>query len=200
MSNIYEIDGMVPVVADGAFVHPGAVIIGDVIVGENVYIAPGAVLRGDMGRIVVDAGANIQDGCVLHGWPDCDTVIEEEGHLGHLAIVHGARVRRGALIGMGATVLEKAVVGEYAMVAAAALVLAGTEVPAKTLVAGVPAKPKRVLTEAEIERKTRGTLAYQELARRSTASLKPVRPLKSPEPGRKRVQDIVPGASEIKYE
>lgn len=190
---------MVPVVAEGTFIHPTATLIGDVIVGNRVYVGPQAVLRGDMGRIVIGDGANVQDGAVLHGWPDCDTVVEQEGHLGHLSIVHGARVGRGALIGMGATVLEEAVIGEYAMVAAASLVLSGAQIPPRTLVAGVPAKEKRELSDDDIARKTRGTLAYQELAQRSLKTHKKTYPKTRPEPDRKRVQDIVPGMAEIKF-
>ena len=198
-TNIYSMDGMVPVVGAGAFVHPRATVIGDVIIGRKVYIGPNAVLRGDLGRIVVGDGSNVQDGCVLHGWPDCDTVLEEESHLGHLAIVHGALIGRGALIGMGATVLERARIGEYAMVGAASLVLSRAEVPARTLAAGVPAKHKRDLTEEDVDRKTRGTLAYQELAARSLATLKPAAPLSAPEPDRRRIQEILPEAGRLRY-
>ena len=80
---IYQIDGMTPVVPDESYVHPTAVLIGDVILGKGVYVGPNASLRGDFGRIVVKDGANIQDNCVMHGFPGQDTVVEEDGHIGH---------------------------------------------------------------------------------------------------------------------
>ena len=97
---IYEIDGLKPVVHSSAFVHPDAVLIGDVIIGEGCYVAPLACLRGDFGRIIMETGSNIQESCVMHGFPGSDTVIEENGHVGHGAILHGCRVKKNALIGM----------------------------------------------------------------------------------------------------
>ena len=129
MVKVYSIDGLTPVVHPEAYVHPSAVLIGDVHVGAGVYIGPSASLRGDFGRLVIEAGANIQDGCVVHGFPESDTVIEEDGHVGHGAIIHSARICRNALIGMGAVVNDNAVVGESAFVAAMAFVKAGMKVP-----------------------------------------------------------------------
>ena len=80
---VYAIDGVTPVVDPTAFVHPTAVLIGDVIVGAGCYVGPAACLRGDFGRLEVRAGANIQDTCVLHGFPGVGTIVEEDGHIGH---------------------------------------------------------------------------------------------------------------------
>ncbi|STW14975.1 phenylacetic acid degradation protein PaaY [Klebsiella pneumoniae subsp. rhinoscleromatis] len=96
---IYQIDGLTPVVPEESYVHPTAVLIGDVILGKGVYVGPNASLRGDFGRIVVKDGANIQDNCVMHGFPGQDTVVEEEGHIGHGAILHGCVIGRNALVG-----------------------------------------------------------------------------------------------------
>ena len=87
----YQIDGITPVVSPESFVHPTAVIIGDVIIGKNVYIGPNASLRGDFGRLIIKEGANVQDNCVMHGFPQYDTIIEENGHIGHGAILHGCQ-------------------------------------------------------------------------------------------------------------
>jgi phenylacetic acid degradation protein len=122
VTHIYSIDGITPVVHRTAYVHPSAVLIGDVIVGAGVYIGPLASLRGDFGRIVVRKGANVQDCCILHGFPDMDTLIEEDGHIGHGAVIHGARIRRNAMVGMNAVVNDYAVVGESAIIAALAFV------------------------------------------------------------------------------
>ena len=140
MANIYSIDGVIPVVHREAFVHPTAVLIGDVIIGPGCYVGPCASLRGDFGRLILERGANLQDSCVMHGFPHTDTVIEEDGHIGHGAILHGCTIKRDALVGMNAVVMDGAVIGESAMVAAMAFVRAGFAVPARSLAAGIPAK------------------------------------------------------------
>jgi phenylacetic acid degradation protein len=145
-------------------------------------------LRGDFGRIVLEAGANVQDGCVLHGFPAQDTRVEENGHIGHGAILHSCVVRRDALVGMNAVVMDEAEVGEQAIVAACAFVPAGMKVPPRTLVAGMPAKVRRELSEQEIAWKLEGTRTYQDLTRRSLASLVEVAPLAAVEDGRPKVQ------------
>jgi phenylacetic acid degradation protein len=183
----YSIEGVVPVVDPTAHVHPTAVLIGDVIVGPGCYIGPNASLRGDFGRIVLHAGANVQDTCVMHGFPLQDTLIEENGHVGHGAVLHGCVVRRDALVGMNAVVMDEAEIGEQSFVAACAFVPAGMKVPARSLVAGMPAKVKRELSDAEIAWKRDGTLTYQELTRRCHASLVEVEPLAAIEDGRPRV-------------
>jgi len=132
----YEIDGLIPVVHPTAFVHPTAILIGDVIVGPGCYVGPAASLRGDFGRLVLEEGSNLQDTCVMHGFPGTDTVLEANGHVGHGAVLHGCRVKRNALVGMNAVVMDNAVVGESAMVAACAFVKAGMEIPPRVLAAG----------------------------------------------------------------
>ena len=185
---VWSINGVTPVVDPEAFVHPSAVLIGDVIVGAGCYIGPAASLRGDFGRIEMRAGANLQDSCVMHGFPGTDTIVEEEGHIGHGAILHGCVVQRGALVGMNSVVNDNAVIGELAIVAAMAFVKAGMVVPPRTLVAGVPAKVVRALTEQEIAWKIEGTQSYQELARRSLATMVETDALAAPEPDRKRIE------------
>ncbi|MCS6944439.1 MAG: phenylacetic acid degradation protein PaaY [Sutterellaceae bacterium] len=190
----YSIDGIVPVVDPTAYVHPTAVLIGDVIVGPHCYIGPCASLRGDFGRIVLHEGANVQDCCVMHGFPGTDTVIERDGHIGHGAVLHGCVVRRNALVGMNAVVMDEAVVGEAAMVAACAFVKTGMQVPPRTLVAGMPARVVRELSEDELRLKAQGTAQYHELARRSLATMREVQPLTAVEPGRRRFSaaDVMP--------
>ena len=171
MVKVYSIDGITPVVDVTAFVHPSAVLIGDVIIGPGVYVGPCASLRGDFGRLLIHAGANIQDCCVMHGFPGSDTVIEADGHIGHGAILHGCIVRKNAMVGMNAVVQDNAVVGESAIVAASAMIRAGMEIPPRTLVAGVPGKLVRELTQQEMDWKRRATGVYQDLTRRCLASL-----------------------------
>jgi phenylacetic acid degradation protein len=184
---VYAYAGLRPVVHETAFVHPDAVLIGDVLVGEGAFVAPFASLRGDMGRLIVGRGANVQDCCVMHGFPGKDCEIEEDGHVGHGAILHGCRIGRNALVGMNAVVMDGAVVGEDAFVGAMAFVKAGFEVPPRTLAAGMPARIVRELRAQEVEWKRNGTREYQELARRyGSAGFGPCEPLREPEPDRPR--------------
>lgn len=185
---VWSINGVTPVVDATAFVHPSAVLIGDVLVGPGCYIGPSASLRGDFGRLEVRTGANIQDCCVLHGFPATDTVVEENGHVGHGAILHGCTVGKNALVGMNAVINDNAVIGESAIVAAMAFVKAGMNVPPRMLVAGVPAKIVREITEEELQWKIEGTQSYQELTRRSLATMVETAPLPRAEPGRRRIE------------
>jgi len=196
---VYAIDGFVPVVDPTAYVHPSAVLIGDVIVGPRVYIGPGASLRGDFGRIVVEEGANIQDTCMVHGFPGKDTVIGAEATIGHGAVLHACVIGRGALVGMNAVVNDNAEVGEEAVVAALSFVKAEARVEGKTLVAGIPARRIRDLSTAELGWTKDNMRLYQQLTARSAATMKQVEALTAVEPGRKRMH--VPGSvplSELK--
>lgn len=184
---IYQIDGMTPVVPPESYVHPTAVLIGDVILGKRVYVGPNASLRGDFGRIVVCDGANIQDNCVMHGFPGQDTVVEEEGHIGHSAILHGCVIKRNALIGMNAVILDGAIIGENSIVGAAAFIKANAEMPANYLIVGSPAKAIRRLRAEEMDWKKQGTREYQVLVERCQQTLREVEPLQEAEAGRKRL-------------
>lgn len=190
----YAIDGVRPVVHPDSYVHPTATLIGDVIIAAGCYIGPSAVLRGDFGRLLMEQGANLQDSCVVHGFPDSDTVIEQDGHIGHGAILHGCRVGRNALIGMNSVIMDNAVIGESAIVAAMSFVKANMEVPARHLVAGTPARLIRELSDQEIAWKATGTADYQRLTRRSLATMVEVAPLSMPEANRPRltVQSSIP--------
>jgi len=184
----YSIEGVIPVVHPSAYVHPTAVLIGDVHIGPNCYVGPNASLRGDFGRIVLLAGANVQDNCVMHGFPQQDTLVEENGHIGHGAVLHSCTVRRDALVGMNAVVMDEAEVGERAIVAACAFVPAGMKVAEQTLVAGVPAKVIRLLKDEEVAWKRTGTETYQDLTRRCLATMQEVQPLAQAEADRPSVQ------------
>ncbi len=172
-------------VARTAFVHETAVLVGDVIVGPGCFIGPGASLRGDLGRLIIGPGANIQDNCIVHSFPDIEVLVEEDGHVGHGAVLHGCTVKRNAMVGIAAVVMDRAVIGEESLVAAMAFVKSGTQVPPRTLVAGIPAKVIRDLRDDEVAWKSDGTRIYQELARRYLATEKRTAPLPAPEPDRK---------------
>lgn len=191
---VYAIDGIVPVVDPTAYVHPSAVLIGDVIVGPGCYVGPCASLRGDFGRLILEAGANLQDTCVMHGFPGTDTVVEENGHIGHGAVLHGCRIGKNALVGMNAVIMDNAVIGEASIVAASAFVKASEVIPPGVLVAGMPAKVIRPLSEQEMAWKAEGTRTYQDLTQRCLATLVETAPLTAVEADRKRIEipDVVP--------
>ena len=185
---VYAIDGVTPVIDPTAFVHPTAVLIGDVIIGPGCYVGPLACLRGDFGRLIMERGSNLQDTCVVHGFPGSDTVIEEDGHIGHGAVIHGARIGRNALVGMNSVVMDGAVIGESSIVAAMSFVKTGMQVPPKSLVMGMPARVVRTLSDQEIEWKFKGTLEYQHLAVRCRENMQEAEPLTAVEPDRKRLR------------
>ncbi|WP_432473502.1 phenylacetic acid degradation protein PaaY [Amphritea sp. HPY] len=185
---VYSIDGITPVVDPTAFVHPTAVLIGDVIVGPGCYVGPAACLRGDFGRLVLKKGANLQDTCVMHGFPGADTIVEEDGHIGHGAVLHGCVIGKNALVGMNSVIMDGAVIGESSIVAAMSFVKASMDVAPRTLVAGSPAKVIKQLTDKEIDWKSAGTRQYQDLAVRSMNTMQQVDALTEVEADRPRLQ------------
>lgn len=183
---VYSFEGITPVIDPSAFVHPSAVLIGDVIIGPRCFVGACATLRGDFGRIELRAEANFQDNCVAHSLPDFDCVMEERTHIGHGAVIHGCHIGKGTLIGMNAVIMDRARVGEYAIVAAMSFVKIDGVVPPRVLVAGIPSKVVRELSEADLSRKSLGTDQYVELAARSLAGMAEAQALSAVEPDRKR--------------
>ena len=167
--------------------RPPAILIGDVLIGARCYVGPAASLRGDFGRLVLEDGSNLQDTCVMHGFPGTDTVVEVDGHIGHRAVLHGCRIGRNALVGMNAVVMDNAIVGESAIIAACAFVKAGLKIPPRMLAADVPARVIRPVTEQELAWKIEGTRTYQALTRRSAETMREVAPLREAEPNRPRL-------------
>jgi carbonic anhydrase/acetyltransferase-like protein (isoleucine patch superfamily) len=157
--------GVTPSIDPTAWIAPSATLIGDVIIGAGASIWFGAVLRGDMDRIELGAGSNLQDNVVVHTGAGMPALIGENVGVGHQAIIHGARIGSGALVGMGAKLLNGSVVGDGALVAAGALVLEGQEVPPGHLAAGLPAKLRGPLSENMAERVRRNAFSYRALAR-----------------------------------
>lgn len=177
-----------------AYFHPRAVLIGYVIAGPDCYVGPCASLRGDVGRLILERGSNVQDTCVMHGFPGTDTVVEEGGHIGHGAVLHGCRIGKNALIGMNAVIMNGAIVGESSIVAASAFVKAGMIIPARSLAAGMPAKVMRQPSDEEIAWKIDGRRTYQHLTRRCLVTMVETDALTEVEPNRKRIHlpDVMP--------
>ncbi|HHT29205.1 MULTISPECIES: gamma carbonic anhydrase family protein [Petrimonas] len=141
MAIVKSVRGFTPEIGDNTFLAETAVVIGDVVIGKDCSIWYGAVLRGDVNSIRLGDRVNVQDGAVIHTlYEKSVSILGDDVSVGHNAVIHGAKIENGALIGMGAIVLDHAVVGEGAIVAAGALVLGGTQVEPGSIYAGVPAK------------------------------------------------------------
>lgn len=141
----------VPRVHAEAWLAPGAVIVGEVTIGRGSSVWYGSVLRADGDRIIIGEDCNIQDLCCVHVDPGEPAMIEDRVTVGHRATIHGAYVETGALIGIGSVVLGGARVGAGSLIAAGAVVLAGTIIPPRVLVAGVPGRVVRELTDSDRE-------------------------------------------------
>lgn len=192
--SFYAFEGLIPVVHPEAYVHPSAVLIGDVIVGAGVYVGPLASLRGDYGRLILEAGSNLQDGCIMHGYCDTDTVVRENGHIGHGAILHGCVIGRDALVGMNSVIMDGAMIGDESIVAAMSFVKAGFTGAARQLLVGTPVRVVRDVSEQELYWKRLNTQEYQDLAVRCRASLRETSPLTAVEANRPRLK----GTTEVK--
>lgn len=169
---IYEFKGFIPVIHESAFVHPQAVVTGNVIIGKNVYIGPGAALRGDFGGIVIEDGCNVQENCTIHMFPGVTVTLKEGAHIGHGAVIHGAEIGLNALVGMNAVIMDKAIIGEGCIVGALSFVPAGMIVPSRKVLAGNPAKVIKDVSDEMLEWKSSGTKLYQSLAAECAHELK----------------------------
>jgi carbonic anhydrase/acetyltransferase-like protein (isoleucine patch superfamily) len=164
-------EGAEPRVAPSAWVAPGAVLAGAVLLEANASVWYGAVLRADGDRITVGAGSNLQDGVVVHADPGWPVQLGSGVSVGHRAVLHGCVVGDDCLIGMGAVVMNGARVGRGSLVAAGAVVLEGTTVPPGSLVAGLPAKVRRPLTEVEARGIATNARRYADLVVRHQNSI-----------------------------
>ncbi len=175
---IYSFGGFIPVVHESAFVHPQAAVTGNVIIGRDVYIGPGAALRGDWGGIEIVDGCNVQENCTIHAFPGVTVVLEESAHIGHGAVIHGARIGRNALIGMNAVVMDHAVVGAGCIIGALTFVPSEMVIPERKVAVGSPARILRDVTDEMLRWKTEGTKLYQRLPEMMLATWAPCEPLR----------------------
>ena len=158
-----------PRIAETAWVAESATVIGDVELAAGVGVFYSAVIRGDMATISVGENSNVQDGVVMHADPGLPLTVGERVSIGHNAVLHGCTVGDDVLVGMGATVLNGAVIGAGSLIAANALVPQGMEIPPGSMVAGVPAKVRRELSEEERAGITMNGGAYVELTKAHAA-------------------------------
>jgi carbonic anhydrase/acetyltransferase-like protein (isoleucine patch superfamily) len=188
MANIFEFNGYVPVVHESAFVHPNATVTGNVIIGKDVYIGPGAAIRGDWGQIIISDGCNVQENCTIHMFPGVTVVLEENAHIGHGAIIHGARIGRDTLVGMNAVLMDRVVIGAECVIGSLAFVAADTIIPDRSVVVGSPAKVVKQVSDQMLDWKKEGTRLYQKLPSACFATLRPCEPLREV-PADREVQD-----------
>jgi len=176
---IFSFKGFIPVVHPSSYVHPQATVTGNVVIGKNVYIGPGAALRGDWGGIDIGDGCNVQENCTIHMFPGVTVVLEPSAHIGHGAIIHGARICENAMIGMNAVIMDNAIIGAGSIVGALAFVKANEEFPERSLIVGNPAKRIKEVSDNMLDWKTKGTELYQSLPADLYKSLEEVEPLTS---------------------
>lgn len=169
-ASVLSVDGVAPRLHETSFVAAGARVIGDVVLSEGASVWYNAVVRGDSASITLGAGSNLQDNVSVHVDVDAPVTIGADVSVGHNAVVHGCTIGDGSLIGMGSVVLSGAVIGSGCLVAGGAVVLEGTVVPDGSLVAGVPAKVRRALTDEERAGILRNARIYREHTARHEAA------------------------------
>ena len=175
---IYEFGGFIPVIHESAFIHPQAAVTGNVIIGRDVYIGPGAALRGDWGGIEIADGCNVQENCTIHAFPGVTVVLEESAHIGHGAVIHGARIGRNVLIGVNAVVMDHAVVGAGSIIGALTFVPSEMVIPERKVAVGSPARIVRDVSDEMLQWKTEGTQLYQRLPAMMRDSWRECEPLR----------------------
>jgi carbonic anhydrase/acetyltransferase-like protein (isoleucine patch superfamily) len=178
----YSFNGIKPVVDPSSFVHPQAVVTGDVTIGKSCYIGPGAALRGDWGKIILEDGCNVQENCTIHMFPGLTVLLKEGAHIGHGAIIHGATIGKNCLIGMNSVLMDHVELGDESIVGALTLICEGEKIPARSVVVGNPGKIVRAVTDQQLAWKTEGTQLYQALPTECEETLKPCKPLRKPRP------------------
>ncbi|MFZ9694340.1 MAG: transferase hexapeptide repeat family protein [Chitinophagaceae bacterium] len=176
----FEFNGIRPVVDRSSFVHPSAVVTGNVTIGKNCYIGPGAALRGDWGAIVLEDGCNVQENCTVHMFPGLTVLLKEGAHIGHGAVIHGATVGRNCLIGMNSVLMDHVVIGDESIIGALTMIKEGEQIPPRSMVVGNPGKIIRTVSDEMLDWKTKGTSLYQVLPAQCEKELKRCTPLRKP--------------------
>ena len=185
---IYEFNGYKPVIDPSSFVHKEATIIGNVIIGKKVYIGPGASIRGDWGKITIKDGCNVQDNCTIHIFPGKDVILEENAHIGHGAIVHGANIGKNTLVGMNSVIMDDCNIGDECIIGALCFIKGEMNIPNRKIVVGNPAIIKGEVSDEMISWKTKGTELYQDLPNECYTLMKECEPLIGIEKNRKEKQ------------
>lgn len=160
---IYSFNHVIPIIHESAFIHPQAAVTGHVYIGKDVYIGPGAALRGDWGRIIVEDGCNVQENCTIHMFPGLTVLLKQGAHIGHGAIIHGARIGSNCLVGMNAVIMDHVELGDESIVGALSFIKEKEIIPPRSLVAGNPGKIIKQVSDEMLQWKSEGTRLYQAL-------------------------------------
>ena len=176
---IYEFQGYKPVVHESSFIHPQAVLTGNVIIGKSCYIGPGAAIRGDWGQIIIEDGCNVQENCTIHMFPGVTVLLKTGAHIGHGAIIHGATIGCNSLVGMNAVIMDRVILGDECIVGALSFIKADEVFPNRSLIVGNPAKKINEVSDEMINWKTAGTNLYRQLPKDMFESWKPCEPLQT---------------------
>jgi phenylacetic acid degradation protein len=171
---LYEFDGKSPSVDRRAFVHPQAVLIGDVQVEAECYIGAGAVLRGDIGSVRVGKGSNVQENCVIHTFPGESTIIHPNVHVGHGAVLHGCEICSTVLVGMGSIVADRAKIDSNCIVGAGSFIPFEMQIPPNSVVIGSPARVVKAISGEQLDYIIDGLALYQDLTRRYLESFREI--------------------------
>lgn len=175
---IYEFESYKPVVHESSFIHPLAAVTGNVIIGRDCYIGPGAAIRGDWGQIILEDGCNVQENCTIHMFPSVTVLLMEGAHIGHGAVIHGAKIGRNCLVGMNAVIMDGVELGDESIVGALTFIRDGEKIPNRSLVVGNPSKIIREVSDELLAWKTEGTKLYQQLPGQCVKTLRPCEPIR----------------------
>ncbi len=186
----YSFKGFTPVVHPSSFVHPQAVVTGNVTIGKDVYIGPGAMIRGDWGEIIIEDGCNVQENCTIHMFPGKSAVLEKSAHVGHGAIIHGAHLVENCLIGMNSVIMDDVIIGKESIIGALTFVRSEWHIPPRSLVTGNPGKIIKEVSDDMAAWKSKGTRLYQSLPKEMKESWEKCTPLPHP-PKEKPPQSIL---------
>lgn len=187
---IYSFKGHIPVVDESSFIHPQAILIGNVIIGKHCYVGPSAVIRGDWGEIILEDGVNVQENCTVHMFPGKSITLKKGAHVGHGAIIHGANLGENCLIGMNSVIMDDASVGKESILGALSFVKAEMQIPERSLVVGNPAKIIKQVSDEMIQWKTAGTKLYQQLPTDCHESMQVCKPLREIPKNRPKQEDF----------
>ena len=172
----YDFEGKKPSINSETFIHPEAVLIGDVEIDAGCYVGAGAVLRGDIGSIRIGKGSNVQENCVIHTFPDKSTILHPDTHIGHGCILHGCEICSNVLVGMGSVIADGVKINSNCLIGAGSFVSFQEEIPSNSVVVGSPAKVTKKISPEQLEQIRNGRAVYQDLTRRYLKSFKEVSP------------------------
>jgi carbonic anhydrase/acetyltransferase-like protein (isoleucine patch superfamily) len=176
---LFEINGNKPEVGSGSYIASSAEIIGNVTIGDGCYIGSGAKIIADYGKVKIGSRTAIEENVIIHTRPDQETVIGDEVTVGHGAILHTCTIGNFALIGMGAIVSDYSTIGEWAAVGEGAVVISRSNIPARKVALGVPAKPVKDISEEWQKLWAMYKASNAEVARHFSTSLREVKTSRS---------------------